>query len=229
MVNSTRRQMLGMLAAVSLATLAMPVIAAEQSEDEVDFFRAVQIDRAGVVKKLLAKGLDPNIRDPSGETGLIAAMRYEAWNVGRLLMVQPGIDLEARAPNGNTALMMAAFRQNKAMAQDLIAQGAQVNQTGWTALHYAAAAGSVELTSLLLEHYAYIDCESPSGMTPLMIAAREGQEAVVALLLEQGADATLKDGGFHLTAAGFATKADKPWIAGTIADFLAAKAAQPKR
>jgi ankyrin repeat protein len=60
-------------------------------------------------------------------------------------------------------------------------------------------------------------------MTPLMLAAREGQEEVVALLLEQGADATLKDGGFHLTAAEFALKADKPWIAKTINSFLAAR------
>jgi ankyrin repeat protein len=150
-------------------------------------------------------------------------MRYEANKVATLLMDQKGIDLEAKAPNGNTALMMAAFRQNKAMVLDMIQRGAQVNQKGWAALHYAAAAGSVEITTILLEHHAYIDAESPSGMTPLMIAAREGQEKVVALLLEQGADATLKDGGFHLTAAEFATKADKPWIAKTINAFLAAK------
>ena len=109
------------------------------------------------------------------------------------------------------------------MVLEMIRRGAQVNQKGWAALHYSAAAGSVELTAILLEHHAYIDAESPSGMTPLMIAAREGQEKVVALLLEQGADATLKDGGFHLTAAEFATKADKPWIAKTINAFLAAR------
>jgi ankyrin repeat protein len=112
--------------------------------------------------------------------------------------------------------MMAAFRQNKPAVLDMLKRGAQVNQKGWAALHYSAAAGSTEITTILLEHHAYIDAESPSGMTPLMIAAREGQEKVVELLLEQGADATLKDGGFHLTAAEFATKADKPWIAETI-------------
>jgi ankyrin repeat protein len=120
--------------------------------------------------------------------------------------------------------MMAAFRQNKAVVLDMIKRGAQVNQKGWTALHYAAAAGSIEVTQLLLDNYAYIDAEAPSGMTPLMIAAREGQEKIVELLLEQGADATLIDGGFHLTAAEFATKADKPWIAKTINAHLAAKA-----
>ncbi|MRW91887.1 ankyrin repeat domain-containing protein [Duganella sp. FT80W] len=206
------------------AALALPAMAAEQSDDEVDFFRAAQLDGVERVKKALARGVNPNARDANGETGLIVAMRYEALNVGRLLMNTPGIDLEAKAPNGNTALMMAAFRQNKPAVLELLKHGAQVNQKGWTALHYAAAAGSVELTALLLDKHAYIDAESPSGMTPLMIAAREGQEDVVALLLKEGADATLKDGGFHLTAAEFALKADKPWIAKTINTFLANKA-----
>jgi ankyrin repeat protein len=209
---------------LALAAAAfMPALAAEQTDDEVDFFRAAQLDGESRVAKALLRGVSPNVRDPNGETGLIVAMRYESLKVARLLMEQPGIDLEAKAPNGNTALMMAAFRQNKTAVLELLQRGAQVNQKGWTALHYAAAAGSVEITRILLDKYAYIDAESPSGMTPLMIAAREGQEDVVALLLEQGADASLKDGGFHLTAAEFALKADKPWIAKTINTFLANK------
>ncbi|NYE60194.1 hypothetical protein FHW58_001346 [Duganella sp. 1224] len=219
-----RRALLGLTA---LAVLPVPpALADTQSDDEVEFFRAVQLDAAERVKKMLARGVSPNARDPNGETGLIVAMRYEALKVGRVLMDQKGIDLEARAPNGNTALMMAAFRQNKTAVLALLQRGAQVNQKGWTALHYAAAAGSVEIATILLDRYAYIDAETPSGMTPLMIAAREGQEDVVRLLLDQGADATLKDGGFHLTAAEFALKADKPWIAQTINTFLADKKAR---
>lgn len=223
MLNLSKRRVL--LAALALA-VASPVFAAEQTEDEVDLFRAIQLDNLSAVKKLLARGLSPNVREPGGETALIVAMRYEAYRVAQFLMDQPGIDLEAKAPNGNTALMMAAFRQNKETVLDMIKRGAQVNQKGWCALHYAAAAGSTEITTILLDKHAYIDAESPSGMTPLMIAAREGQEKVVELLLEQGADATLKDGGFHLTAAEFAIKADKPWIAKTIKAHLAAKTAR---
>jgi ankyrin repeat protein len=219
-----RRLLLAALAAGLFAGHPGPALA-DPAEDAVDYFRAVQIDNVGVVRRVLAKGLDPNIREPErGETGLIVAMRYEAKDTLTLLLAQPGIDLDAKAPNGNTALMMAAFRQNKPAVLTLLGAGASINQSGWTALHYAAAAGGIDITNLLLDRKAQIDAESPSGMTPLMLAAREGQEEIVKLLLARGADATLKDGGFHLTAAEFATKADKPWIAKAIQAHLAAQA-----
>lgn len=220
-MHSARRTMLS--ASLALMFSAGSVLAAPQSDAEVAMFRAVQVDNVAGVKRALAAGIDPNVREPGGETALIVAVRNEANQVATLLMDQPSIDLEAKAPNGNTALMMAAFRKNKALVMDMIWRGAQVNQKGWSALHYAAAAGSTEIANLLLDQDADINAEAPSGLTPLMMAAREGQEEVVELLLKRGADASRKDGGFHLTAAGFARKADKPWIAKTIEAHLAAQ------
>ena len=220
---TSRRRLLAVLGAGSLL-LAGASHAADQTSAQADLFRALLLDRPAPVQKALAAGVSPNVRDPGGEPALIVAIRNDASAVASLLMDQPGIDLEAKAPNGNTALMMAAFRQNKPLVVDMIWRGARINQPGWTALHYAAAGGSVEITGLLLDQDAAIDAESPSGMTPLMLAAREGQEDAVKLLLARGADATLKDGGFHLTAAGFALQADKPWIAKAIDAHLAARA-----
>ena len=216
-----------LLASVAIM-LSGPALAAALPPGEVDLFRAVEQDRANSVKKSLAAGVNPNARDLGGETALIVAIRNDANDAATVLMDQKGIDLEAKAPNGNTALMMAAYRKNQPLVTDLLRRGAKVNQSGWTALHYAAAGGSAEITNLLLDHQAQIDAESPSGMTPLMMAAREGQEDAVKVLLARGANATLKDGGFHLTAAGFARKADKPWIAKAIDAHLAAKGIKPQ-
>lgn len=208
--------------AVASVTGAAPVAAQAQGKDAVSFFRSAQLNDARGIKPLLARGLDPNVREPErGETGLIVALRNDAMDVVELLLAQPKIQLEAHAENGNTALMMAAFRKNKPAVLALIARGAQVNRPGWTALHYAAAAGDVEIVRLLLEQHAYIDAESPTKVTPLMMAAREGQEDVVKVLLEEGADASLRDAGFRMDAAEFADKADKPWIAKTIRHFQA--------
>jgi ankyrin repeat protein len=197
------------------------------ADDAVDFFRAAQLDNPTGIKQVLAAGLSPNLHEPNnGETGLIVALRYDGMKVVNLLLAQPTIDLEARANNGNTALMMASFRENMPAVQALLAHGAHVNQSGWTALHYAAAAGADDIIALLLDRHAVIDAESPSGMTPLMMAAREGQESSVAMLLERGADSARQDRGFHRTAAEFATAADKPWIAQQI---LAFQASHPQR
>lgn len=198
--------------------------AAATEEDEVRYFRAIQLDDERAVRAVLARGVDPNLQDPErGETGLILAMRYDAMKVARLLLEQPGLRVDQAAPNGNTALMMAAFQKNMPAVQALLEKGAQINRPGWTALHYAAAAGDLDIMKLLLERHAYIDAESPTGMTPLMLAAREGMEDAVELLLKEGADATLKDRAWGVDAAEFALRAHKPWIAEAIQRHLGKK------
>ena len=212
---------------LSAIALVLTIPAFAETEDQVDFFRAAQVDNVIVVRDVLKRGLDPNLHEPErGETGLIVAMRHDANRVFAILLQHPRIDLEAQSANGSTALMMAAFKHNKAAVAAMIAKGAQVNRKGWTALHFAAAAGDLDIMNMLLEHHAYIDAGSPSGLTPLMLAAREGMEDAVKLLLEQGADATLKDGAYRVDAAEFAIRAEKPWIAKAIKAHLAAKTAK---
>jgi len=227
---TTRRAAISRLACGALAMFAMPAFATAAADeavleaDKVSFFRAVQIDDDRTVKTVLARGLDPNLHDPErGETGLILAMRYGAMRVARVLLAHSGLKVDEQAPNGNTALMMAAFQKNKSAVLALLEQGAQINRPGWTALHYAAAAGDLDIMKLLLERHAYIDAASPTGTTPLMLAAREGQEEAVSLLLEEGADATLKDRAWHENAAEFAIRAQKPWIAEQIRKHLSRK------
>jgi len=216
------------LAATALALLSGAAWARKEvptaEEDAVAYFRALQLDDERAVKAVLSRGLDPNLRDPvRGETGLIIAIRYDAMQVVRLLLAQPKLKVDQQAANGNTALMMAAFQKNKPAVLALLEHGAQVNRPGWTALHYAAASGDLDIMKLLLERSAFIDAASPTGTTPLMLAAREGQEQAVKLLLEEGADATLKDRAWHENAAEFAIRAQKPWIAEQIRLHLSRK------
>jgi uncharacterized protein len=214
-----------LLSAVALLPLAWPALA-QESPDQVAFFRAAQMDDDRTVRDVLARGLNPNVHEPDrGETGLIVAMRYDANKVLKELLKHPQVNLEEASPNGTTALMMAAFKQNKAAVNALIARGAQVNRKGWTPLHFAATAGDVDIMAILLERYAYIDAASPTGFTPLMLAAREGKEEAVQLLLREGADASIKDNAFKIDAAEFARRADKPWIAKAIESHQAATAA----
>lgn len=177
---------------MSLAFLLLPVGASANAFDE--YFKAVKFDNESKVKDLLRRGLDPNlIEEERYDTGLILALREGSMKVFWLLLNTPNTDLEAKARNGDTALMIAAFKNNKPAVEALLAKNVQVNRPGWTALHYAAAAGANEIVQLLLEKSAYIDAESPNKTTPIMMAAWEGHIWTVKLLLDEGADATLKN------------------------------------
>ena len=200
-VSALRRRCIGALA-IAASGMWMPA----HADAYVDFFRAVKIDDAGKVRSLLARGLDPNIVEHErGETGLILALQENSMKVFETLLNARAIDLEAKSFNGNTALMIACYKVNKPAVEALLAKGAQVNRPGWTPLHYAAASGNNDIVRMLVERAAYIDAESPNKTTPLMMAARGGHIMTVKLLLDEGADATLKN-DLGMTAIDFAEK-----------------------
>ncbi|HYC43593.1 MAG TPA: ankyrin repeat domain-containing protein [Noviherbaspirillum sp.] len=206
-VSFSRRRLL-----VALTTALLPHVALAAGA-YVEFFRAVKIDHGPIVKNLLARGLDPNIIEPErGDTGMILALREDSMDVFRLLLNAPDIDLEAKSGNGDTALMIACFKGNKAAVEALLEKGAEVNKAGWTPLHYAAANGHDDIIRLLLDKSAYIDAESPNKTTPMMMAARGGHIYTVKLLLDEGADATLKN-DLGMSAIDFAAKYEHKDIA----------------
>lgn len=210
-----RRRALGVLA---LLTIAMPGSAGAASLADVlgsfklsaydEFFRAVKVDNAGAVHSLLERGFDPNTIEPErGDTGLILALREDAMGVFRELLAAPEIDIDARAFNGDSALMIASFKGNTPAVETLLARGASVHHAGWTPLHYAAASGHDEIVSLLLAHGAQLDARSPNNTTPMMMAAWGGHIYTVKLLLDAGADATLKN-DHGMTAIDFARQSE---------------------
>jgi uncharacterized protein len=204
-----------------LAALAVqPALAMAATPD--DFFRAVKVDDDRALRRMIMANMDPNLADASrGENGLIVALRDDSMRTFDLLLQHPAIRVDQPAANGNTALMMAAFKGKRQAALELIARGAAVNRAGWTPLHYAAAGGHADIAALLLDRKAHIDARAPNGTTPLMMAAQEGQQEVVRLLLKRGADTGLLDNNKR-TALRIAELADKRAIAADIAARMAA-------
>lgn len=186
------------------------------------FFRAVQLDDVKKVEQLVGREVNANEINPvGGEPALVIAVREDAMRVLNALLAHPGTDLEATAMNGNTALMIAAFKGNKPAAAALLAKGAQVNRSGWTALHYAAASGAGDIARMLIERKARLDALSPresGAYTPLMMAAREGKAEAAMLLLGQGANPRLENTE-GLTAARIAERAGHTDLAAAISAF----------
>jgi ankyrin repeat protein len=207
---SSRRHLFSLLAGIALL-LSMPLpVSAGAFED---FFSAAKMDDAGQITALLKRGLDPNLVEPErGDTGLILALREGSMKVFDVLVNARGTDIEIKARNGDTALMIAAYKGNKQAVDVLLAKGAEVNRPGWTALHYAAAGGHNDIVQTLLDKYAYIDAASPNRTTPIMMAAWGGHIYTVKLLLDEGADATLKN-DVGMTAIDFAKSVGRQDIA----------------
>jgi len=207
----------GIVLSVGLASgLAAAALKPPSEAELTTFFRSVQVDDARTVKAMLGTVVNANQPNPiGGEPGMVQALREEAMKVFQVFLDHPGTNLEAKAANGNTALMMAAFKRNRAAVEALLAKGAAVNQPGWTALHYAAASGDEDIVRLLIARGAKVDAVSPKASgayTPMMMAAREGHDGAALVLIAHGADRMRKNTE-GLTAVQLAERAGKPRVA----------------
>ena len=124
----------------------------------------------------------------------IAGPIHDAAKAGDVAKVRQllanGAKVNAREGYGHTPLHKAASAD---IAKWLLAAGANVNartKDGRAPLHYA---GSAAIANELVKAGAKVDARNMHGMTPLHWAAAMGSGEVVKLLLEAGADGSLKD------------------------------------
>jgi ankyrin repeat protein len=196
-------------ATVTCAALSSLIAAPAQAAPIDSLIKSVKFDDVDGVKKLLAKGMDPNSVDNQGMPLLVLAAREKSDKVGAALLANPKTNVEIEDKAGENAMMMAALNGDIDFVKQLIAKDAEVNKKGWAPLHYAAANGHDDVVKLLLDHSAYVDAGSPNGTTPLMMAARGGHVSTVKLLLDNGADLTVKN-QIGLTALDFAKTYKEP-------------------
>ncbi|HEY3554537.1 MAG TPA: ankyrin repeat domain-containing protein [Casimicrobiaceae bacterium] len=181
-----RRRVLAAAAALAF----FPRVAAEPLLDELAI--DVANDRADAVRRLLARGMDPNSVDANGEPMLCIAARNGSVHSVRAL-------LEAKAnPNvanryGDTPLMLASIMGNLEIVRVLVAAKATLDPPGWTPLIYAATGGHDPIVDYLIDHGANLDARSPNGTTALMMAIHEHHARTAQLLIDRGADVTLRN------------------------------------
>jgi len=190
-----------------------------------DFFKAIKRDDGKAVTELLQRGFDPDTIDPLGRAGLFIAVQDGSLHAADALIAWPKTRVEWRSAKDESPLMIAALRGHTELVKKLIARDADVNKPGWAPLHYAATGGHVDIMKILLDDYAFIDAQSPNKTTPLMMAAKYGSTAAVKLLLDEGADATMRN-ELGLSAVDFALQAQRQDAADMIA--AAIRKAQPK-
>ncbi len=130
-----------------------------------------------------------------------------------LKLLAAGSDVNARGPDGTTALMWAAYHGDVELVQRLLKAGADVearNRYGASALSEAATIGSAQIIEALLQVGAAADTPNPEGETPLMVVARTGNVEAAGLLLNAGANVNAKEAWAAQTALIWAAAQSQP-------------------
>jgi ankyrin repeat protein len=191
-----------------------------------DLIDAVNADDADLVLRLVTA--DPtlaSVRDTNGVSAiLLSRYRFARIVTDALLAADPDLDVyeaaalghgerlrvlladdpslaTAFAPDGFTALQLAAFFGKAESARSLIDAGAEVNvysrnDFNVQALHSAAAGRHHEVCRILVSAGADVNARQQAGYTPLHEAAQHGDIELVELFLSAGADpsARMDDG-----------------------------------
>ncbi len=158
-------------------------------------------------------------QNPSPSAEAIAAFTDAAFK-GQTLPVAAalasGMPVDQLGKDGNSALMLAAFNGHTETMHILLDAGADVSlrdSDGRTPLMFAATGPFPVAVRLLLKNGSDVNAiGSTEHFSALMFAAGEGLSPIVDILLDAGADPTLKDIDGD-TAASFARQRGFPALA----------------
>lgn len=124
---------------------------------------AVRTDDIQETRRLLSKGASVDTKDHSGETLLHTAILNRYFDLAEVL-ITCGADVGERDPRGRTPLHCAAFHDNPGIVGSLLRRGADIDAPA-----------------------------SVGQWTPLHFAISLGNLATVTLLLDKGADTSLRN------------------------------------
>ena len=172
---------------------------------------------ATLVSALLDAGADPNVALQGGETVLMTAAQTGSVDAVRALLAA-GVDPNAAERRGQTPLMWAANEGHNDIVHTLIETGAQVDAaltSGFNALFFAVREGHIDVVATLLDAGMDVNAllervkDGPDetvnnasfrpvddGMSPLLLAVRNGHFELAIALVNAGADPNDAQTGF---------------------------------
>ncbi|HEU4962604.1 MAG TPA: ankyrin repeat domain-containing protein [Bacilli bacterium] len=147
---------------------------------------AIAIGNREIVQLLLGSGADVNLADSDGDTAVTVAAYFGETEILQDLLATEQANVTVKNKRGLNALMLAAWQNHSGTVQALLDAGAPVDEPDTlhqrTALHFAVMQDALEATRLLLAAGADVNKQDEEGHTPLYVATRSGNAAMIELL-----------------------------------------------
>ena len=154
-----------------------------------------------MLRLLLDRGANPELRDTSGHTALQQACKAGAMDVATLLLQkgadpessrnQPPCSVRGGLSSNQTPLHLAATYGHSNVVQALLEAGSNIKasagDSNCTALHFAVEYGSEDVVRYLMDWGADVEAENSLSETALKIAIHERHDSIVKLLIQRGA------------------------------------------
>ncbi|RYG65333.1 ankyrin repeat domain-containing protein, partial [archaeon] len=195
------------LSNVPLATLLVQRGANLSVTDEEGVTPLIQAAYQGhnsLVMEMLSKGADITAANAEGINALIAAASEGHADVVRTLLAHPQSDVNSKDNDGTNALMAAAVRGHKAVLLLLLEHKVDINAQntdGHTALMFAYN-GKNQVETLLDKYSEYMKEMNGDSMKIIREAVQTHLD-VVSLLLQYGADASIKVSALYCSVSSF--------------------------
>ena len=162
---------------------------------ETVLMKAARGERVEIVKVLLSAGANLKATDKNGINSLMLVSGKSIVNLQPLISISPTDDLLGEGllkiwAEGKIKRLWA--KQVSTMKVLLEAASPKdinaLDNSGWTALMYAAKIGSANATRLLINHGADVNLANADGWTALDIAEEVGDRGVARILRKAGAE-----------------------------------------
>ncbi|KAJ5995518.1 hypothetical protein N7481_002495 [Penicillium waksmanii] len=214
--------------AIALLSQGARIDYVDSKDGQTPLHKACSSGNSEIVKFIIRRGADVDVRDFLGNTPLHVACSTRNEGAVKLL-IEGGADVNQIMNTGETALHVASNFGEVGIVRLLLETDAEIDikgndgrtplhkaALGGTALHLCLSGKSVEVMEVLLRYGADVNLVDDDGNTVLHKVCRFGWKDVVKLLLKYGADVDMK--GYEGMSA---LQLAKQWGLKEIVDLLA--------
>ncbi|XP_048575772.1 poly [ADP-ribose] polymerase tankyrase-1 isoform X2 [Nematostella vectensis] len=145
-----------------------------------------------MLRHMVHNGACVSYRDANRRTPLHVSSAEGHLDIVKFLLLQPGIDVNARDKSGKTPLLDAIVNNRHEVVEYLKSHGAVVDETKLVTIATEHARnGDAKSLKRMLRLSGHLNASDFDGMTLLHVAAAHGRMRVVSMLLKEGADVSL--------------------------------------